>query len=101
MRWPAGCTNRPVRVVDPSDRLLLFDAPASVRAGRLQAEARNRPAGQKAGGAAWIESWHWRHAALLEWRRANRRLVSRLTMSRWQIHDLPAATEAARRFCRD
>ncbi len=41
------------------------------------------------------------HAALLEWRRDKRRLVFRLTMSRWQIHHSPAATQAARTFCYD
>ena len=31
MRWPAGCTNRAGRVVDPTGALATFDASARVR----------------------------------------------------------------------
>ena len=95
MRWPAGWTNGPMRVLDPSDRLLLSAPPE----GDCKRKPGNRPAGQ--GRAARLGSNRNIGAMRCRGVAARRCLVSRLTMSRWQIHCSPAASEAARRFCRD
>ena len=101
LRWPAGCANRPVRVVDPSDRLPSFHAPASVCAGRLLAEATNRPAGQRRAARLGSNRDIGTMRRCLNGGLPSNGLFSRLTMCRWQIHYSPATREAGRRFCRD
>lgn len=82
----------------PAGWLATFNAPASIRAERLQAEGgtpsalrgrrrsdRNRDISAK---RRCLKGGVLRHACF------------RLMMSRWQIHHSPAATRAARVFCR-
>jgi hypothetical protein len=55
IRWPAGCANRPVPVVDPSDRLPL----SMPRLVSMRGEYKRKPGidlPDEAGGAARIES---------------------------------------------
>ena len=82
----AGC--RPVGSV----------AACCARAGSLQAEARTRPAG-KSGRRGLDRIVTLAQCGGARWRRAERRLVFRLMMSRWQVHYAPTASEATRWFC--